>query len=104
MVDLSELEIMEEQIEGTVESIGEPEEIETKFGRNYRVPIAVKTKKATIETNVWVTERSLKQGILHPRSNLYKLLTAYKCKSLKELVGKKVTLRVDSRGFYRLVY
>lgn len=100
---IDEIEVLGESVKGEVKEIGEPEEIETKFGKSYRVPVIVKVGDTEIETSVFVRDNSVKRGVFNPRSNVYKLLTRYGCKKLKELIGKQVELRVDSRGFYRIV-
>jgi hypothetical protein len=100
---IDEMEIASELEEGVVKAIGEPEEVETKFGTSYRVPIIVDIRGNEQEIGVFIREKSIERGMFHPRSNVYKLLTKYNCKKLKELVGKKVQIRIDNRGFYRFV-
>jgi hypothetical protein len=100
---IDEMEIAAELEEGVVKEIGEPEQIETKFGPTYRIPIVVEIRGNEQEIGVFVREKSIERGVFHPRSNVYKLLVKYGCKKLKELVGKKVQIRIDNRGFYRFV-
>jgi hypothetical protein len=100
---IDEMEVAGEVEEGEVTNIGEPELIETKFGNTYRIPITVDIRGSEIQIGVFVREKSIQRGLFHPRSNIYKLLVKYGCKKLKELVGKKVQVRIDSRGFYRFV-
>lgn len=95
----------EEEIVGTVNSILTPTKIKTKFGEQVRIPISVKIDdKTDVVISLFVKEKTLTAKKLHPRSSLAKLLMKYRCKSLKELVGKKVLVRMDNRGFYRIVY
>ena len=92
-------------IKGKVESIGEPTEVQTKFGKSYRVPLLVKTEDGnSIEVSIFIREKTVQLGVANPRSNLYKILDTYGVKKLSELIGKTVNIRIDSRGFYRLVY
>lgn len=102
--DILDLSIQDTQTQGVVKSIDEPQLIETKFGKSYRVVLHVDANGADIPVSILINERSVKRGILHPRSNLYKILTRYGVKKLSDLVGKKVELRVDARGFHRLFY
>jgi len=103
MKDIREIEIAEEIVSGKVISIGEPVEIETKFGSTFRVPLRIKINDVEVEVGVFVRTGTLERKQHHPRSNVYKLLTSYGCRSLNELIGKTVSLRIDSRGFYRIV-
>jgi predicted ATPase len=102
--DILDLEVTEQNLTGTVTSIGTPQEVQTRFGLSYRIPIIVAVNDTTIPVNMIIRQKTLQRKHLHPRSNLYKLLTAYKCKKLRDLVGKQVNLRIDERGFYRIVY
>jgi len=101
--DVDEVELAEEQVEGTIKALGSPEKVETRWGTSYRVPLVIDIKGKEIEVSLFITQKAAETGILHPRSNAYRLLSKFKCKKLKELVGKKVTLRVDQTGFYRIV-
>jgi len=102
---MEDLRIVDETLEGKVVSIGEMTPIKTVFGLSYRIPITVQIvgSDSTITVNVFIREKSVQSGVVHPKSNLYKLLTSYKCKKLSDLVGKTVLLRVDNKGFYRIV-
>jgi hypothetical protein len=100
---IDEMEIASELEEGIVKEIGEPEEIKTKWGTNYRVPIVIDVRGIEEKISVFITQKSIQRGRYHPKSNVYKLLAKYNCKKLKELVGKKVQIRIDNRGFYRFV-
>jgi len=101
--DIREIEIAEEITSGKVVGVGEAVEIETKFGSTFRVPIRVKINETEVEVSVFVRAGAVERKQHHPRSNVYKLLTSYNCRSLNDLVGKTVSLRIDSRGFYRIV-
>ena len=102
-INLDELELAEETLKGEIVGIDEPETIETRFGKSVRIPFRIKVNDSEIVVSQLVREESLKKKLLHPRSNLYKLLARYGAKKVKDLIGKKVELRMDSRGFYRFV-
>jgi len=102
-INLDELELAEETLKGEIVGIDEPEVIETRFGKSVRIPFRIKVNDSEIVVSQLVREESLKKKLLHPRSNLYKLLARYGAKKVKDLIGKKVELRMDSRGFYRFV-
>jgi hypothetical protein len=94
-----------EILKGTVVDIGEVTEVNTKFGKSYRIPLIVELiDNRRIEVSVFVREKTLIIGKANPRSNLFKILETYGCKTIKDLLGKLVNVRVDSKGFYRLVY
>jgi hypothetical protein len=101
---MENLEITEQTTTGQVESFGNPIEIQTRFGPAYRLPINVKTNNTTIPISIIIRTKTLEKTHLHPRSNLYKLLTKYNCKRLRDLIDKTVQIRIDERGFYRIVY
>jgi len=100
---ISELQVQEETASGKVTAIGEPIPIQTQFGLTWRVPITVEVNGKPIECSVFVRDKTIKRGVIHPRSNLYKMLTRYGAKCLAELKGKRVDLRIDQRGFYKIV-
>jgi len=102
-IKIDELEALGEVVEGTITGIKDPVKVETRFGTSYRIPFTVKLNDAEIEVSILVRENSLKRKVLHPRSNLYKLMQKYGVRKVKDLVGKKVQLRVDARGFYRFL-
>jgi len=102
--EILDLEVTEEQVVGEVVGFGEPVEVDTRFGKAYRFPINVKVNGSVTPISIFVRDKTLLKKTLHPRSNLYKLLTAYKCERLRQLVGKRVTLRIDEKGFYRIVF
>jgi hypothetical protein len=103
MQKIEDMEIAGETEEGIIKKIGESEEIETKFGLTHRVPITVDIRGSSVEIGVFIRDKSIERGMFHPRSNVYKLLAKYNCKKLKDLIGKKVQIRIDNRGFYRFV-
>ena len=102
-IQVEELYAPELREKGVVKEILKPEKVETRFGVSYRIPIVVQLgKDKETVVSVLVREKTLQRGIVHPRSNLYKLLKKYGCKKLKDLIGKEVELYIDSRGFYRI--
>jgi len=102
-LDIASMTVQEPTASGTVTSIGEPVPVETTWGLSYRIPIYVEVENRTIECSVFVREKTISRGVIHPRSTLFKLLTRYGCSCLAELRGKRVELRIDDRGFYRIV-
>ena len=98
-----ELGGMPETVKGKVVEVGKPEETETQFGKQWRVPVRVKVGKQEVVVNLWITQKAIERGAFHPRSQIAKLLAITKAKNLKDLEGKEVELRVDQRGFYRFL-
>ena len=96
--DFGEYVIQEEATEGVVKGFGEVEIRTTKFGERKVIPIIVETEAGEVTINLFLNP-DRKQ--LHPNSNAYRLLRRVGVKSLKDLVGRKVPLRIDNRGFYR---
>jgi len=92
-----------QRVQGKVKEIGEPETVSTRFGESYRIPIVVEVDDMPVTVGLFVREKALNQGYIHPRSNLYKLLTAYNVSSLRELIGKTIRLTLDQRGFYQIL-
>jgi len=102
-IKIDEIEVLGEITKGKIVRIEEPQKVDTRFGTSYRIPFVVKVNDAEITVSVLVRETSIKRKVLHPRSNLFKLMQRYGAKKLTDLVGKEVELRVDTRGFYRFV-
>jgi hypothetical protein len=104
ILDLGKIEVGE-VLKGVVKDVGEVTEVNTKFGKSYRVPLTVELIDGrNIEVSIFLRDKTLVLGKANPRSNLFKILETYGCKKLKDLLGKAVNVRVDSKGFYRLVY
>jgi len=100
---IMDMEIRAEVVEGEVVDVSEPELTDTRFGEALRVVVSVKIGENVIPTSLFIREASIEKGYVHPRSTLYKILTRYKAKSLRELIGKRVQLIQDEQGFYRIL-
>lgn len=95
---MEDYELLGETTEGKIINVGKGEVIETKFGERKRIPIEVELDSGeTIKINVWV---SAKSSTIRPNSNVGRLLKKLKVTKLSEIVGKKVPLRINSRGFH----
>jgi len=100
---IMDMEIRAEVISGEVVDVAEPELTDTRFGESYRVVLRVKVGEDVIPTSFFVRKSMIDRGKVHPRSTLYKILTRYKAKTLRELIGKQVQLIQDEQGFYRIL-
>jgi hypothetical protein len=98
--DISEYQIAENTtITATVTSIGEPKEQQTRFGTRLYAPMLLEYEGKNITINLWLPKKT---KIIHPKSNLYKILKRYGCTKLTELVGKQIQLYLDQNGFWRV--
>jgi hypothetical protein len=110
MVDIEEILNLEkvgvgETYKGIVKDIGVATIVETKWGKTYRIPLTIELMdKSIVNVSIFVREKTVQLKKVNPRSNLYKILETYNCKTLKDLKGKQVNVRVDAKGFFRLVY
>ena len=85
---------------GTVESLGDIEIIDTKYGKREFVKALVNLGKAgSVDIRIWLGKEGNKT--INVRSNTYKLMAKHNVKKLSQLVGKEVSLVVDSEGYYR---
>jgi len=92
-------ELLGETAEGKITAIGTGEVVDTKFGERKRIPITVDLGgNNAIDINIWV---AVKGSSIRPNSNAGRLLKKCNVKKLSELIGKKVPLRIDTRGFHR---
>lgn len=94
-------EIVAETASGIIESIGEPELVETPFGKRNRIPLVIKTENGSITVSMFANSE---KTVVHPKSNLYKFMRKHDVKKLSEIVGKNVNIRQDSKGFWRFDY
>ena len=73
---------------GKIVAIHEPEQIETKFGKRMKSQIVIKgSDGSTINTSLFYPQQF---PLIHPKSNLGKLMAKYDCKELKDLIGEEV--------------
>lgn len=73
---------------GIVQVVHKPVEVETKFGKRKKMSIVINgADGTTVYVNLFLPETF---PMVHPKSNLAKILAKYGCKSLRELVGKEV--------------
>ena len=73
---------------GTVSAIQPPIDVETKFGLRKKCTIIVNgSDGSTINIGLFLPQAF---PLVHPKSNLAKILAENGCKSLKELIGKEV--------------
>ena len=100
---IEDLEIIDKVTRGKVVSIAEEREVVTKFGNFIRFVLNVQVGGSVVPISLLVSKKVIETQLIHPRSNLYRLLTKYGCKKLRDIVGKEVEVTVDARGFYRLV-
>jgi len=104
LFDIEKIEVGE-TYKGVVEAFGNPTAVKTKFGDSYRIPLIIKLDDGRkVEVSLFVRQKTLELKKANPRSNIYKILETYQCKRLRELIGKTVVVRVDNRGFFRLVF
>jgi len=73
---------------GTVVAINTPEVTETKFGRRGFTQVEVQGKDGSIvNVRLFLPQQF---PMIHPKSNLAKIMRRYGCKTLNELIGKEV--------------
>ena len=100
---IEDLEIPEKNVKGKVISIAGIDEVKTRYGDNIRITLNVEVGGFVHKVSLITTKKTLERQVIHPRSNLYKILTKYGCKKIRDLVGKEVELELTNRGFYRIV-
>lgn len=98
-----EIAVQPRRATGTIKRLGEIQQTTTRFGERYRLPVFVEVNGQEMELSLWLTPRTVEQKKAHPNTNVAKLLTSLGITKLSELVGQKVNLAVDERGFYRIV-
>ena len=73
---------------GIVSTIQAPKPIETKFGSRKACQIVLTGSDGSqVNTKLFLPEQF---PMIHPKSNLGKMLAKYGCKKLQELIGKEV--------------
>ena len=99
-MDVRELKVLAETVTGTIVRIEDAVEVDTQFGRRYRVPVIVDIGDQEIPVSLWVTSAVMLSGKVHSRSNIFSLMRKYGVQRLGDLVGKEVELYLSDRGFY----
>ncbi len=75
---------------GTVVKMKEPASIETRFGMRKMMQVEVKGSDDSVASvQVFLPQQF---PMIHPKSNLAKIMYYYGCKELQELLGKEVEL------------
>ena len=73
---------------GVIGAIHPPIDVETKHGNRKVCQVVINGKDGnTINVRLFLPEQF---PLLHPKSNLAKILARYGCVSLRELIGKEV--------------
>ncbi len=73
---------------GKVVAIQPPVDIETKFGKRKKCQIVIEGSDASVvNVSLFLPEQF---PMVHPKSNLAKILQHYGCTGLRELIGKEV--------------
>jgi len=94
-----EFELIGESAEGKVLSIGAPEPVTTKFGDRRRIPVTIELPGSqTIDISLWIPAKG---NVIRFNSTTGKLLKKLKITKISEMVGKKVPLMIDGKGFHR---
>jgi biotin synthase-related radical SAM superfamily protein len=102
-INLNEFTVPEKITKGKVISIGDTEVVKTQFGDSLRIIVNVEINKQVYPVSLVTSGKVLDRQIIHPRSNLYKILSKYNCKKITDLVGKEVELELNAKGFYRII-
>jgi len=102
-INLNEFTVPEKITKGKVISFGDVEEIKTQFGNGLRITVNVEVNKQVYPVSLVTSGKVLDRQIIHPRSNLFKILNKYNCKKLTDLIGKEVELELNAKGFYRII-
>lgn len=89
----------EDAVEGTIKALGEPTIQATRFGERKRLPVILETPDGQeITVNIWLSPTST---VIRPNSNVGRLLRKLGAAAIPDIVGKKINLIVDNRGFHR---
>ncbi len=73
---------------GKIVAIHEPQPIDTKFGKRMTMQVVINgSDGSTINTRLFLPQQF---PMIHPKSNLGKIMAQNGCKELKELLGKEV--------------
>lgn len=73
---------------GIIAEIHEPKQIETKFGKRNKVQFVINgSDGSTIHVGMFLPQQF---PMVHPKSNLGKIMALHSCKGLKDLLGKEV--------------
>lgn len=75
---------------GKVTAIQPPHEVETKFGNRKAIYVIIEgSDGSVINVKVFLPQNYPK---IHPKSNLARIMDAYGCEKLQDLIGKEVVV------------
>ena len=85
---------------GIVENIEEPHPVTTRFGERDVCTINVKGSDGTIlNVSLFLPQQF---PMVHPKSNLGKILNKYGCEGMKDLINKEVELVSTGEGLWKV--
>ena len=87
-------------MKGMVVNIEQPKEIKTQFGMRQFIEIQIKNPEMSVIANEWL---GTVFPTVPPNSNLGKLLSRYKCRTLKDLIGQEVEAELIKGRFWKIV-
>jgi len=96
---LKDYTLQAKEIEATVTALSLVKTTDTKYGKRAYTEATVTVNSATFQIRLWLGPEGSTD--INLRSTTAKVLMKYKCKKLADLIGKKVKLVLDNRGFYR---
>ena len=85
---------------GKIVSIHTPTPKETKFGNRMVSQIVIEgSDGSTVSVNLFLPQQF---PLVHPESNLAKIMRAYGCVELKQLIGKEVGVIAQAPGIWKI--
>ena len=85
---------------GIVATIHAPEMIKTSFGDRQKCQVIINgSDGSTINVGLFLPQNF---PMLHPKSNLAKILAFYECPTMKDLIGKEVMVDEASEGIWKI--
>ena len=85
---------------GTVVSINMPEVTETRFGRRGFTQVEVQGKDGSlVNIRLFLPAQF---PMVHPKSNLAKIMRRYGCNTLQELIGKEVKVEAVGDSMWKI--
>lgn len=85
---------------GIIGAIHEPQSIETKYGKRMAMQVVINgSDSSTINTKLFLPEQF---PMIHPKSNLGKIMAQCGCSELRELIGKEVEVLQVGEGLWKI--
>ena len=89
-----------QEMTGVVQEIRQPREVETSYGKRKLIEFVVAGQDGMVTATEYAGSAF---PIVTPNSNLGKIMKRYGCKTLRQLLGKEVKLRLLRGSFWKIV-